>query len=185
MEEAECGRRACQALHKKEMQGKVISVCESKNTEGPNIATTKLSVKNLPFGCTPQRVRSLFQKYGLILECEVLKTDAVVVSYHNHKSSLHLLGSTAFQMTTKVPIDTYIYKLCSKRGASFRIRIPLDIDFFLKRLFRSGQLPHLMITSYTHSKTLIFERKVIILSIQFRYYCEGKKNLHLVILSLR
>ena len=81
MEEAECGRRAIQALNKKDLGGKQISVCESKNLEGPNIATTRLAVKNLPFGTTPQRVRALFQKFGLVLECEVTRGDAIVVSY--------------------------------------------------------------------------------------------------------
>jgi len=81
MEEEECGRKAVAALNRKEIDGKAISVSVSKNLEPPNISTTKLLVKNIPVNLPAAGLRQLFQKFGLVLEAEIVKNgEGIVVS---------------------------------------------------------------------------------------------------------
>ena len=81
MEDEETGRRAIEEMNGKEVDEHVISVCESKNLQGPKIPTMKLAVRNIPESLTAPELRNLFTKYGFVLEAEVRGQTGHVVSF--------------------------------------------------------------------------------------------------------
>jgi RNA recognition motif-containing protein len=74
MEEESAARNAIKELHGKYIPetGKRVNVTESSHPEGPSIPTITLHVKNIGPQVTAEKVRSLFQPYGLVVKCIIL-----------------------------------------------------------------------------------------------------------------
>ena len=81
MEDDVNGRKAIEEMNGKEIDEHVISVCQSKNIQGPKIPTMKLAVKNIPNSLSAVELRNLFTKYGFVLEAEVKGQNGHVVSF--------------------------------------------------------------------------------------------------------
>lgn len=77
METEEGGKKAIEELNGKTLPDsepdseKPLIVSESKNPEGPNLATIKLKVTNLSPLVKADALRSLFTPYGLVLKVKV------------------------------------------------------------------------------------------------------------------
>uniref|UniRef100_A0AAY4A4X9 RNA-binding protein 14 n=1 Tax=Denticeps clupeoides TaxID=299321 RepID=A0AAY4A4X9_9TELE len=75
MDEEEGARKAVAALHKHELNGSRLTV-QYATTKVRN--ATKIYVGNVPEGVTAAKVRELFQPYGKVVECDVVKNYAFV-----------------------------------------------------------------------------------------------------------
>lgn len=75
METEEGGKKAIEELNGKTLEDsdseKPLIVSESKNPEGPTLATIKLKVTNLSPQVKAEALRSLFTPYGLVLKVKV------------------------------------------------------------------------------------------------------------------
>ncbi|XP_036380825.1 LOW QUALITY PROTEIN: RNA-binding protein lark [Megalops cyprinoides] len=75
MEEEEAAQKAVSALHKHELNGSRITV-EYATTKVRN--ATKIYVGNVPEGVTASKIKELFQQYGKVVECDIVKNYAFV-----------------------------------------------------------------------------------------------------------
>uniref|UniRef100_A0A8C5N405 Superoxide dismutase [Cu-Zn] n=1 Tax=Leptobrachium leishanense TaxID=445787 RepID=A0A8C5N405_9ANUR len=66
---------AVQNLHQYILHGVAINV---ENSRGKPKASTKLHVSNLGDPCTPEELRSKFEAFGTVLECDIVKDYAFV-----------------------------------------------------------------------------------------------------------
>ncbi|KAG5844811.1 hypothetical protein ANANG_G00166650, partial [Anguilla anguilla] len=75
MDEEEAAQKAVAALHKHELNGSRITV-EYATTKVRN--ATKIYVGNVPEGVTAGKIKELFQQYGKVVECDIVKNYAFV-----------------------------------------------------------------------------------------------------------
>ncbi|XP_066575094.1 RNA-binding protein lark [Amia ocellicauda] len=75
MEKEEEAQQAIGALHKHELNGSRITV-EYATTKMRN--ATKIYVGNVPEGATAGKIKELFQRYGKVVECDIVKNYAFV-----------------------------------------------------------------------------------------------------------
>ncbi|GLH09112.1 Heterogeneous nuclear ribonucleoprotein A1, A2/B1 homolog, partial [Gryllus bimaculatus] len=73
MENEEQGRDAIQNLSGYLVHGQVIKVEAATSRKGPQTPTTKVFVGNLSDNTKAPQVRALFQKYGTVFECDIIK----------------------------------------------------------------------------------------------------------------
>ncbi|XP_055593112.1 RNA-binding protein lark [Uranotaenia lowii] len=73
MENEEQGRDAIQNLDGYVVNGKAIKVEAARNRRAPNTNTTKIFVGNLTDVTRAPQVRELFQKYGTVVECDIVR----------------------------------------------------------------------------------------------------------------
>ncbi|XP_048853749.1 RNA-binding protein lark [Brienomyrus brachyistius] len=75
MEEEDAAQKAVAALHKHELNGSRITV-EYATTKVRN--ATKIYVGNVPEGVTAGKIKELFQRFGKVVECDIVKNFAFV-----------------------------------------------------------------------------------------------------------
>ncbi|KAJ8266174.1 hypothetical protein GJAV_G00126800, partial [Gymnothorax javanicus] len=75
MDEEDAAQKAVAALHKQELNGSRITV-EYATTKVRN--ATKIYVGNVPEGVTAAKIKELFQAYGKVVECDIVKNYAFV-----------------------------------------------------------------------------------------------------------
>ncbi|XP_016109199.1 RNA-binding protein lark-like [Sinocyclocheilus grahami] len=75
MDEEEAAQKAVSALHKHEVNGSRITV-EYATTKVRN--ATKIYVGNVPDGVTAAKIKELFQPFGKVVECDIVKNYAFV-----------------------------------------------------------------------------------------------------------
>uniref|UniRef100_A0A673IVG6 RNA-binding protein 14 n=1 Tax=Sinocyclocheilus rhinocerous TaxID=307959 RepID=A0A673IVG6_9TELE len=75
MDEEEAAQKAVSALHKHEVNGSRITV-EYATTKVRN--ATKIYVGNVPEGVTAAKIKELFQPFGKVVECDIVKNYAFV-----------------------------------------------------------------------------------------------------------
>lgn len=73
MENEDQGRDAIQNLDGYVVNGKAIKVEAARNRRAPNANTTKIFVGNLTDVTRAPQVRELFQKYGTVVECDIVR----------------------------------------------------------------------------------------------------------------
>lgn len=73
MESEEAGRDAIQNLNGYLVSGQPMKVEAALSRKGPNTPTTKIFVGNLPDGVKATQVKQLFQKYGTVVECDIVR----------------------------------------------------------------------------------------------------------------
>lgn len=73
METEDMGRDAIQNLDGYVVNGKAIKVEAARNRRAPNSNTTKIFVGNLTDVTRAPQVRELFQKYGTVVECDIVR----------------------------------------------------------------------------------------------------------------
>ncbi|KAJ8275443.1 hypothetical protein COCON_G00071950 [Conger conger] len=75
MDEEDAAQKAVSALHKHELNGSRITV-EYATTKVRN--ATKIYVGNVPEGASAGKIKELFQRYGKVVECDIVKNYAFV-----------------------------------------------------------------------------------------------------------
>ncbi|KAF4077318.1 hypothetical protein AMELA_G00206670 [Ameiurus melas] len=75
MDEEDAAQKAVAALHKQVLNGSRITV-EYATTKVRN--ATKIYVGNVPEGVTASKIKELFQPYGKVVECDIVKNYAFV-----------------------------------------------------------------------------------------------------------
>ncbi|TRY54140.1 hypothetical protein DNTS_034824, partial [Danionella cerebrum] len=75
MDEEKAAKKAVSALHRQEVNGSHITV-EYATTKVRN--ATKIYVGNVPEGVTAAKIKELFQAYGKVVECDIVKNFAFV-----------------------------------------------------------------------------------------------------------
>lgn len=73
MENEDAGRDAIQNLNGFLVAGQPMKVEAATSRKGPNTPTTKMFVGNLADGVKASQVRSLFSKYGTVVECDIVR----------------------------------------------------------------------------------------------------------------
>ncbi|XP_014259770.1 RNA-binding protein lark-like isoform X2 [Cimex lectularius] len=73
MESEESGRDAIQNLNGYIIHGQPMKVEAATSRKGPNTPTTKIFVGNLADGVKAGQVRSLFSKFGTVVECDIVR----------------------------------------------------------------------------------------------------------------
>lgn len=86
METEEQGRDAIQNLNGYMLESQAMKVEAATSRKGPNTPTTKMFVGNLADGVKAAQVKALFQKYGTVVECDIVRNYGFVVRYQEfHK----------------------------------------------------------------------------------------------------
>nr|XP_015194384.1 PREDICTED: RNA-binding protein 4B-like isoform X2 [Lepisosteus oculatus] len=75
MEDRKAATKAIRSLHLYKLHGLPINV---EASHGKNQGPTKLHVANIDKACTSQELRALFEEYGTVTECDVVKNYAFV-----------------------------------------------------------------------------------------------------------
>ncbi|MBN3307490.1 RBM4B protein, partial [Amia calva] len=75
MDDRKCATKAIRSLHLYKLHGVPINVEASRSK---NQGTTKLHVANIDKACTNEELRALFEDYGTVTECDVVKNYAFV-----------------------------------------------------------------------------------------------------------
>ncbi|XP_073979764.1 RNA-binding protein lark-like isoform X2 [Rhodnius prolixus] len=73
MENEESGRAAIQNLNGYLVNGHPMKVEAATSRKGPNTPTTKIFVGNLADNVKANQVRTLFSKYGTVVECDIVR----------------------------------------------------------------------------------------------------------------
>lgn len=73
MESEQVGREAIQNLNGHALHGQVIKCEAAKSRRAPSTPTTKIFVGNLTDKTRAPEVRELFQKYGTVVECDIVR----------------------------------------------------------------------------------------------------------------
>ncbi|XP_073979762.1 RNA-binding protein lark-like isoform X4 [Rhodnius prolixus] len=73
MENEESGRDAIQNLNGYLVNGQPMKVEAATSRKGPNTPTTKIFVGNLADGVKASQVRTLFSKFGTVVECDIVR----------------------------------------------------------------------------------------------------------------
>ncbi|XP_061092430.1 RNA-binding protein 4.2 isoform X3 [Conger conger] len=87
---------AIRNLNQKDLNGMAMNVELSR---GKSKASTKLHVSNLSSGCTNQELRSKFEEFGPVVECDIVKDYAFVhmERVEDAMEAISRLDNTAFQ----------------------------------------------------------------------------------------
>ncbi|XP_067831709.1 RNA-binding protein 4.1-like isoform X2 [Heptranchias perlo] len=85
MEDGEEARRAIEALHQSELQGRQLNVAQSGDEGGP-AAAAKVYVDNVALGSTSQELQARFEVLGRLTECTIIKDYAFVHMEHEEEA---------------------------------------------------------------------------------------------------
>ncbi|XP_051899957.1 RNA-binding protein 4B-like isoform X2 [Pristis pectinata] len=96
MEDVEAAQRAISHLNHYKLRGFSIIVAFSKSKI---ISSSKLHVANVSSRCKKQELRSLFEKYGPVVKCRIVKNDAFVEMERGEdaKEAMRALSDTDFK----------------------------------------------------------------------------------------
>ncbi|CAH0720563.1 unnamed protein product, partial [Brenthis ino] len=73
MENEQVGREAIQSLNGEIVHGQAIKIEAAKSRKAPSTPTTKIFVGNLTDKTRAPEVRELFQKFGTVVECDIVR----------------------------------------------------------------------------------------------------------------
>jgi len=108
MENEEAGKEAIQNLNGYSVHGTSIKVEAATSRKGPNTPTTKIFVGNLSDNTRAPEVRQIFQKYGTVVECDIVRNYGFVHidSTDINKMVEELNGTMVDGQPMKVQIST-------------------------------------------------------------------------------
>jgi RNA-binding protein 4 len=84
MENEQAGRDAIQNLDGYMVHSQPMKVEAAVSKKGPTTPTTKIFIGNLSEKTKPETIRQLFSKFGVVVECDIIRNYGFVVRNLKH-----------------------------------------------------------------------------------------------------